>query len=208
MNEKKNERPVVAAFDFDGTLTYRDTLSSFLLYAAGPLRTFLYLLIQLPILVAFAAGRATRQETKERVLKQFFSGASIDKLRQMGEAFVRERLSRHLRPEAMQRLQWHREQGHRCVLVSASLDVYLEPWAESVGMDVALTSRVAFDGEGKVTGKLVGLNCRREEKVRRLRELLGPLEKYQIYAYGDSKGDKEMLEIADHPYYRKMPTEG
>lgn len=205
MNEKnKDERPVVAAFDFDGTLTYRDTLSSFLLYAAGPLKTTWCLLLQLPILVAFVLGRASRQEVKERVLKQFFAGESMDKLRHMGKIFAKEQLSRHLRPESMERLKWHLQQGHRCVLVSASVDVYLEPWAKSAGFSDALTSKVAFDAEGNVTGKLIGLNCRCQEKVRRLRELLGPLEKYHIYAYGDSRGDKEMLAIADHPYYRKM----
>ena len=202
-----DSRPVVAAFDFDGTLTYYDSLLFFFLYVVGPFKTLFYLLLQLPTLTLFAFGRKTRLETKEAILTQFLKGVPMEELREKGEAFAKEGLSRHLRPGALPRLKWHKKQGHRCVLVSASLDVYLEPWAKLVGFDDALTTRLAIDKEGKVTGKLFGPNCRAAEKVSRLIQLIGPLEKCRLYAYGDSRGDKELLEAADDPFYRKMPGE-
>lgn len=206
METVENERPIIAAFDFDGTLTYRDTLIDFLFFVVGPFKTIFYLLLQVPTLLAFVFGMVTRQQTKERILEQFFEGMPLEELKKKGKAFAKERLFRRLRPEGLLRLQWHLHKGHRCILISASLDVYLEHWAQFTGFHDALTSRLAADDEGKVTGKLVGLNCRSEEKVRRLKDLLGSLDNYQIYAYGDSKGDKELLEVADYPFYRKMPA--
>lgn len=202
--EKNDERPIVAAFDFDGTISYHDTLFHFFLYCVGTLKAFWYFFLKLPVLVSYVFGRSTRQETKESILKKFFEGLPIHQVRQLGAAFAKDILPKHMRPEALKRIQWHLDQGHQCILVSASIDVYLEPWAKMVGFDHTLTSQLAFDTEGKVTGNLIGLNCRRQEKVRRLKELLGPLEGYCIYAYGDSKGDKELLEAADYPFYRKM----
>lgn len=205
MSDKTSTHPTVAAFDFDGTLSYSDTLIFFLLYCVGPTRTVVYLLLQLPALIAFVLGKSTRQQIKERILKKFFGGIPIEEVRNKGMAFAQEKLFRHIRPKGLQRLQWHRNQGHRCVLVSASLDVYLQPWAQSVGFDDILSSRLKVSNDGKVTGKLEGLNCRRAEKVRRLTELLGPREHYRLYAYGDSHGDKELLETADYSFYREMP---
>jgi len=101
----------------------------------------------------------------------------------------------------MDRLQWHLEQGHRCIIVSASIDIYLEPWAESFGVHDVICSRLASPN-GFVTGKLMGANCWGPEKVRRLEEEFGNLEDYNLFAYGDSRGDRELLAAADHPFYR------
>lgn len=204
----KNNKPVIAAFDFDGTITYRDTTFFFLLFITGYVKTFLYMLTKIPILIAFVFGKASRQEAKESIFEAFLQGKSIGELKQLGEVFAKEILPKHVRGEALKRIQWHQEQGHRCVLISASIDTYLEPWAKLIGFQEALTSRLAVDERGNVTGKLDGLNCRKEEKVRRLKEILGPLDKYQIFAYGDSDGDRELLEAADFPYYRTMSDEG
>lgn len=192
----------IAAFDFDGTLTYRDTTLLFLIYVAGPFRTLLNLFLRIPKLAAWVLGKSTRQKTKESIFNIFFKGMNYDQIRQLGEKFARDKIPKHLRPDAMEKLQWHQQQGHRCVLISASLDVYLESWAQSQGFEAALTSRLAHNGTGTVDGSLIGLNCRREEKVRRLKEYLGGLDDYEIYAYGDSQGDKELLAIAHHPFLR------
>ena len=143
---------------------------------------------------------------KERAITRFFSGMTIDELKSYGAQFAKKRLGVKLKPEAIRRIEWHKKQGHRLILVSASLDVYLVPWATLAGFDDILTSRLEVDKEGKITGKLQGLNCRREEKTRRLEALLGPRESYELYAYGDSRGDRELLAYADHSFFRKMPV--
>ena len=206
-DKKKNpaELPVVAAFDFDGTITYRDTLFPFLFYVGGFVKTVGKLLWLSPMLAGYVMGIVSRQETKERVLTSFFQGMSLEKLRDYGKKFVEEKMPRLLKPEALQRLRWHQEQGHRCVLVTASVDAYVEPWAKQAGFDDIISSKIAVDSGSLITGKLAGNNCWGVEKTRRLEALLGPRDRYCLYAYGDSRGDLEMLAFADYTYYRKIP---
>jgi len=199
-------RPIVAAFDFDGTVSYRDTLLPFIFFVHGYFNGTLRLLSLLPTFILYVFGSKGRQETKEAVLARCFSAWSLHDLRRVGASYAKERLPALLRPEALSRLQWHLGEGHRCVLVSASLDIYLEPWTRQVGFDDLLSSRLMTDAEGLVSGKLVGRNCWGAEKIRLLEDLLGPREDYQLYAYGDSRGDYELLESADWAFYREMPA--
>jgi HAD superfamily hydrolase (TIGR01490 family) len=193
-------RPIVAAFDFDGTLTYRDSLLPFAIFVRGKLRSTAYLTLELPRLAGFVLKFVPRQIAKEALLKRFFGGEHIETLRKWGQEFAHKGLPFLLRPEAMEKFHWHKQQGHRCVLVSASVDVYLNPWAYHVGFDDVVSSRLAVGPDHLVSGRLEGANCWGPEKTRRLEELLGPKAHYILYAYGDSRGDQEMLSMADHAY--------
>lgn len=205
--EQKIEKTVVAVFDFDGTITFRDTLISFLVYAVGPVKFGLGLICLIPSILAFFLGFLDRQKLKERFLTYFFRGSSFEEAMKIAVAFDQEKMGALIRPEALKRLQWHQEQGHRCILVSASIDLYLTPWAKEMGFQDLLCSRLEVDSKGKITGKLVGKNCRSKEKVVRLKELLGDRSQYFVYAYGDSRGDDEMLAWSDKSYFRVMPEE-
>jgi phosphatidylglycerophosphatase C len=200
----KNSLPTVAAFDFDGTITYCDTLIPFLWSVAGPLATVIALFCQIPTFIACVLGNISRQEAKERVLTQCLRGKSWNEEVQKAEKFAKGSLNRFVRPTALRRIEWHRAQGHRCILVSATLDVYLKEWAMQNGFQNLICSRLEVDERGQITGHLKGANCRGEEKVRRLKELLGERENYLLFAYGDSPGDKEMLAFADFPFYRSL----
>lgn len=199
-----SQAQVIAAFDFDGTLTDRDTTLSFFIFNAGFWKTWMRIIRTIPKLIGFIFGVVTRLEAKESLFSLFYKGMGQKELATVGQRFAENCIAKFLKAEAMERLQWHRTQGHRCILISASLDVYLKPWGEKVGFEGVIASQLAFDHEGKATGKLEGLNCRKGEKVRRLKELVGPLNQYVIYAYGDSDGDQELLEAATHPFYRKF----
>lgn len=200
-------KPVVAAFDFDGTITTRDTLLPFLLFSAGKGPAMRKLAKLFPQFISFLFHQKTRHQVKESVLKQFFSGMPMTQLLELGEAFSKsEKLKQLLNPRALKRIEWHRRQNHRCILVSASLDVYLQPWTEDNGFHDLICSRVEVDEYGIVTGCLKGSNCRGPEKVRQLEKLLGPRSGYILYAYGDSNGDHDLLSFADYPFYKKMPN--
>jgi phosphatidylglycerophosphatase C len=201
---QKNNNNVIAAFDFDGTITYCDSGIFFLLYLSGFLKFLFYMTINIPVFMAFLIGKSGRQEIKEKIFAQFFKGTPLNQLRNKGETFSKNWLPKLLRKKALERIQWHRMQGHRLVLISASVDAYLDFWGKETGFHDVLCSKLAEDADGRATGKLLGPNCRKEEKVRRLKELLGSLNAFTIYAYGDSDGDKELLELADYPFYRCM----
>jgi len=194
-------KPIVAAFDFDGTLTYRDTLLPFLCFGNNPVHIYAKVGLKLPKLFRFSLGLASRQDAKEAVLA-LLKDMPYDRLCRKGVKFADAPLNKLLNPKAIHRLKWHQGHGHRCILVSANLDVYLHPWAKKMGFHDVITSQCAVSENGLFTGALLGANCWGPEKARRLQELLGPRDAYTLYAYGDSKGDKEMLALADFPCFR------
>lgn len=201
----ENELNTIAAFDFDGTLTTRDSLLPFFFFVAGPFKTLLRIALGLPALIAFQLGIKTRQEVKEFFLTRFFGGLSSVELHHLGEDFAKGYLQKMVLPHCMQQIKWHQERGHRCILVSASIETYLGPWARDAGFDDLICSQLKFDSLGNATGTLDGLNCWGPEKARRLTQLLGPKGTYRLYAYGDSRGDQELLALADYPYYKGKP---
>ena len=115
--------------------------------------------------------------------------------------FVKGPLRDWIRPAALRRLRWHQAQGHMTVLVSNAPENYLIPWGNSVGFDQVCGTRLEVQG-GRLTGRVDGKDCVGEEKVRRLKEVVKDLDQYHVFAYGDSEGDDELLEIADSPFYR------
>lgn len=199
-------RPVVAAFDFDGTLTRRDTLLPFLWQLAGPVGMAWRSLLLAPTLLGYGLRGISNDLAKEQVLQRFVAGMADSELRAQGQRYAQRVLPGQLRFDAMTRLAWHRQQGHRCVLISASIEHYVQPWAEANGFDAVLCTRLAVDAQGRLTGRYAGANCYGAEKARRLHAWLGRREDYLLYAYGDSRGDRELLAMADHAWYRRMPT--
>jgi HAD superfamily hydrolase (TIGR01490 family) len=197
-------KTTVAVFDFDKTITVCDSLVPFLIDLEGPWKTFAKLSWLLPSFIAFGLGNLPRQTVKEKILTSFLKDMPLTLLQERGRQYAQHNLNRLVKAEAIERLKWHQQKGHRCILVSASIDCYLMPWAQQHGFSDALTSILETTAENNVTGKLRGKNCWGEEKKRRLTELLGPKEQYVLYMYGDSQGDQELLEMADYPFYRKF----
>ncbi|MHB1676025.1 MAG: HAD family hydrolase [Sulfuriferula sp.] len=200
-------KAVVAAFDFDGTLTRGDSFLSFLRTIAGRRRFLLQMLGLSPSLLAYVLGAMSNHRVKNRLLAQFLRGKEVSSVEQVAQNFATGQLPGFIKPSALARLRWHQQEGHRCIIVSASLECYLRPWAATVGVAEVIGSQLAVDGE-VYTGALTGLNCYGAEKTRRLTALLGEREAYTLYAYGDSKGDRELLALADYAYYRQMPEAG
>lgn len=205
MSIEQASKPVVAAFDFDGTLTHRDTMFPFLLHAVGMTAFIRNVLMLAPTLAGYGLGLIRNDIAKERVFTRFLAGMHRDELSLMATQFAEQSVPRLLRPEAMRRLKWHMSQGHHCVIISASLENYVQPWALSVCFDDVIATRLEILEDGHISGKLSGANCFGTEKAKRLEALLGPRDSYTLYAYGDSSGDRELLKMADHAYYRLIP---
>ena len=197
------ELPTLAVFDFDGTLTQQDSLLPFLRMVVGQWQFWWGLLIMSPVLAGYALKLIPNWRAKEAVLTYFLSGLTEEKLQRLGQCFAIEQIPRLLSSKAVQRLRWHQEQGHQTVLVSASLEVYLLPWAKEMGFDQATGTQLEIQND-RLTGRILGKNCYGKEKVKRLRALLGDLSNYCVYAYGDSQGDRELLEVVNYPFYRPL----
>lgn len=198
------EKTTVAAFDLDDTLTFKDSLWPFLCLVKGWTTAALLITKQFPSVAAYLLKRISRQEFKERVLTAFFAGMSFEEIERQGQAFSEGHLDRLMRPVGLKKLQWHISQGHRCILVTAAIDVYAKQWGLRHGFEKVIASHLEITPSGKVTGRLQGLNCWGSEKTRRLQQYLGERNTYTLYAYGDSQGDREMLALADFPFYRRF----
>lgn len=203
----------VAAFDFDGTLSRRDTLVPFLALASGRAR-FAQACARLGLLGARRRLPARdRDRVKEELIRLLFTGRSEDELRHLGERYARDLLSDQLRPEVLQRLEQHLESGHETAFVSASLVYYLDPLAEQLGVHRVIAVEPAVT-DGHLTGELARPNVRAEQKALRLREWLDSVGAprpggTEIWAYGNSSGDHALLDMADHRYWlgsrRRVP---
>jgi phosphatidylglycerophosphatase C len=197
-----NQRPTVVAFDFDGTLTRGGSVVAFLLHVRGPVAVAAALLQQAPALLrAAVVGGAAADTTKEALFMRLLAGVPVEETERIGAAFAEEHLRRRLRPDARSRLEWHRKQGHHVVVVSASPECYVRPAAELLGAEAALATRLATGGE-LLTGRYEGKNCRGAEKYARVMgwirsQGLGPAQPV-LWAYGNSRGDRRLLEAADH----------
>jgi len=199
--------PVVAIFDFDGTLTRSDTLLPFLLFLAGPWRLAVGAASAAPSLVGYAAGMVRNDAAKERLLTFMLGGRTLSSVIETAQRFAVERIPGLLRPEAMARVRWHMDRGHRCIIASASLELYIRPWAIRAGFSDVLATRMGVDIADRLTGRFDGCNCYGAVKVKRMRTLLTSTTRHEIHAYGDSRGDRELLACADFAYYRRFPTE-
>lgn len=140
-------------------------------------------------------GDARRDQAKEALLVRLLAGRDLASLASVAEAFADDVVASRLRSDTRRRLEWHRDQGHELIIVSASPELYVVPLARRLGVEAVLATRLEVDGDGRLTGRLAGRNCRGPEKALRLREFLGP-EAVTLFAYGDSRGDRELLAMA------------
>lgn len=195
-------RPAVAAFDFDGTLTYGGSVVPFLRVVRGTLPVARALLQDLPRLFhAAIVGGTAADVAKEGLFMRLLAGLPVAEIEQAGAEFAEAHLRRRLRPDVRERLEWHRKQGHRVVVVSASPECYVRPAAALLGADAALATRLAVGGD-LLTGRYEGKNCRGAEKYARLMgwirsQGLGAAQPV-LWAYGNSRGDRRLLDAADH----------
>lgn len=200
----------IAAFDFDGTLSRRDTLVPFLAMASGRRR-----FAQVCGRLGLAGARRSvdlrdRDDVKQQLLRELFVGRDEEELRRLGARYARDLLSDQLRPDVLSRLEDHRRAGHEVLFVSASLVYYLEPLADLLGVCAVLAVEPA-QLDGRLTGELVRPNVRAEQKALRLREWLGapadgPVEGTRLWGYGNSSGDHELLQMSDHAFWLGRPN--
>jgi HAD superfamily hydrolase (TIGR01490 family) len=187
----------VAAFDFDGTLSTRDSFLPYLRIVAGTRDLARAIAAAAPALAASRRDPSQRDVAKAIMLRGTLAGRSEAYLRDVGARYARLVVARRLAPDTVARLEQHRAEGHDIVLVSASLHVYLDPIAELLGADAVLATALEVDADGRCTGEIAGANVRGLEKVYRLDAWLAGRD-VVIHAYGDSSGDDELLARAHH----------
>ncbi|ODT60676.1 MAG: hypothetical protein ABS77_09500 [Phenylobacterium sp. SCN 69-14] len=190
----------VVAFDFDGTLTTHDSYTAFLKWRAGPIRYALGLVKLAPAALAYL-GHRNRGRIKAAATREFLAGVTRERLETDARAFAELMAPRMLRPDAVRTWRRWSQRNATLVIVTASPEIIVAPFARGLGAEMLIGTELAFDARDRVTGAFATPNCRGAEKVRRLQAVFG--EEVQLRAaYGDTSGDTEMLAIADEPGYR------
>jgi len=202
-------KPVVAAFDFDGTLTHRDTLLPFLIRSLGWPKFLRALLLSAPWLAAYALRLMSNHRAKARLLQVSLAGWSQAQAQGAAAHFVHDYLPGQWRVWGLQQLVQHQRQGHRCVIVSASPGIYLHAVGMSLGVDAVLCTEMELRQDGCYSGRMATPNCHGQQKALRLqawlRATLGEGALPELHAYGDTHGDLPLLNLADHAWYRGKP---
>lgn len=192
----------LALFDFDGTITTKDSLIEFLKFSMGASTFYKGLITLSPILVAYKLGLIKNSAAKQKLISYFFKGWSLERFQNICDDYSLNQIDKIVRPEAKARIAWHKKQGHRIVVVSASIENWLYQWCKREEIELKGT-KLELENS-LLTGKFSTPNCFGQEKVNRVLSCFN-LEEYEsIYAYGDSKGDAELLTLATHRYYRKF----
>jgi phosphatidylglycerophosphatase C len=190
----------LALFDFDGTITSRDSLFDFIIYTFGWKRFLIGCLLRSPAMLACALKMIPRDKAKEELLSFHVAGINGEEFKAMGSQYSRKRLPNIIRENAFKKIQWHQLQGHTVAVVSASIECWLADWCKKNDLDLIAT-RLEVKNK-RVTGKFASRNCAGREKIVRIKEKYDLKRFVYIYAYGNSSGDKEMLELADERYYK------
>lgn len=198
------DSPVVAAFDLDGTLTEGGSVFHWLRFVAGDSTVARAALpLMGPLIVGAIRSGHWADSAKERLFRAVLAGRDVDEVTAASREFILHHLSEEGRPQVLARLNWHREQGHDVVLVSASPQIYVDILVAEFKITGGLGTRLAVDTRGKLTGSYLGKNCRGTEKMRRLNEWISSRH-YDIdpviFAYGNSRGDRRLLAGATHPF--------
>ncbi|HEY0679698.1 MAG TPA: HAD family hydrolase [Chitinophagaceae bacterium] len=191
---------LIAFFDFDGTITTRDTLLEIIKYHKGSSRFYAGFLLNAPYILAWKLGLIPNYAAKERIMRHFFSGMPIQDFQSGCDSFAKDVLPGLLRPKALLEIKRLQELGAEIVIVSASPGQWSELWRKQVGVQ-SLATKLAVNGT-KLTGRFDGKNCHGEEKVNRIREAYDLSMYDEIYCYGDTPGDKPMLKLGTISFYK------
>ena len=207
----------LALFDFDGTITKKDSLLHFIKFAIGSIRFYIGLLVLSPTLLRLKMQWLNPQVAKERLIyfylknkncslrydsKVYFylKNFTISQLQEIVEIYTHSTLQNIFRKTALERLTWHKAQGHDIYIVSASPELWLAEWCknENIGL---IATKLAFKN-GKLIEKFASPNCNGEEKVNRIRQEINLQQFDYIFAYGDTKGDFPMLSLAHKTHFQ------
>lgn len=190
----------IAFFDFDGTITTRDTMLELIRFHAGNTGFFLGFLLYSPWLVAYRLKLISNQLAKEKVIGYFFRKMDAGKFDRLCEAFCTEVLPALIRKKALHEIELLKSKGAEVVVVSASPENWVECWCRSMGIQCLATRLVISDN--RLTGRIAGRNCHGEEKVSRIREHYRLEEYNEVLCYGDTNGDKPFLKLATISFYK------
>jgi len=201
MSADKNTPVNIIAFDFDGTITVTDTLKIFFRYQAGNLKWTFVILKLLPIFLGYVLKLVHRDAVKASLVKSFLTGVDAQEFQARADQYAKDVIPGLIRPNALEALIKKNNGPDKVYIVSASLSAYIIPWAKSHGVNNVIATDLEIV-DGKLTGRLDGANCWGPGKLVKIDAELGNNTYILKEAYGDTRGDREMLHAAEESFFK------
>jgi HAD superfamily hydrolase (TIGR01490 family) len=199
VSEKK-----IAFFDFDGTITKKDTLLEVIKFQKGKMAFYTGFLLNTPWLIAYKLNLIPNDQAKQKILTYFFAGTAESVFQEKCDLFADRKLPALIRPAALTEIEQLRTHGFEMVVISASAGNWIRNWTNRLSLKLIATKLEVKNG--LITGGIEGKNCHGEQKVACIREQWNLSEYKEIFIYGDSSGDKPMLALATKSFYKPFRT--
>lgn len=197
-----SEKTALALFDFDGTISNKDSFVAFMKFTHGTPVFVFRMAMGFLTFFGWKIGLVKSHYTKVKALRSFYKGWTEERMTEARKSFTESIIPNILFAKAIERIKWHQAEGHRVIVVTASCDAWLGDWTKQMGLEILCTEMELKNGV--YTGELSKPNCRGTEKVNRVKQHLN-IENYsEIYAYGNDHGDNQLLAMADHPHFREF----
>lgn len=200
--QNQTSQNIAAYFDFDGTLTFKDTLVPFLIHCVGWAKFIISLPCILPYVILYLLNMITNEEAKQRTITVLLKGRTFADIEKQAMSFAYGHISKYIKPQIFARLEYHKEHGHKVILISANLAIYLRYWAIIHKIDGVIGTEIEFV-DNIANGKLATRNCYGIHKLLRLRQYLeeNKIDFTYSYGYGNSRGDFELLDYVNEGYW-------
>lgn len=185
-------------FDFDGTLTYSDTMFLFLKFYNTP-KFHLQFAKHIPLFILLKLKLANAEKVKKSFISSVLKGESKSKIDKKSLEFFEKSYPSIIRSNALEFIKNIDKGQIDSYIVSASLDLWVQPFAEKFGMHLLATKAEFVNGI--FTGNFVGSNCNGAEKLSRIKEAISGKKFDKTIAFGDTSGDREMLDWANESHF-------
>lgn len=200
--KNKKKKVTIAVFDFDGTITKRDTFNHIIIKNFGLLNFIICFIFASPFVLFYLLGFVRNDVPKTFIFRWFFKGMPYNKFKSICIDYNK-KIDHIIKKNALNKINYHLKSGHIVIINSASILDWVGLWASKKRLHYAIATEVEIIN-GLLSGNFSTRCCYGEEKVRRMLEIFPDLDSYTIYAYGDSRGDNQLLSIADKPFYKSF----
>lgn len=192
----------IAAFDFDGTITNKDTFLEFIKFTEGSIKFYMVFLLFSPLLVAYKLKLYPNWKIKQQIFSFIYKGKDRSTFNNLCKNFFLQVGKGIIKPQAIEHIKKCQKEKTEILIVSASIENWITPFAQYLNIKTVLATKIETNANDKITGRFTTPNCYGMEKVNRISQLFPNRNDYTLSAYGDSKGDKALLAFADKRFYR------
>lgn len=190
----------IAFFDLDGTVTSKDTFMDFIIFCRGKWSFYSKLAYLSPFIILYILKLYPSLKMKEKFFQAFLAHYKPAELEKLGKSYSANRLPEIVYQEAIERIEWHKKNNHRVIILTASSPIWLSEWCKSNQLELIGTQFQLLNG--KYTGKISGKNLYGVEKLLVVESMLSKDNELISYGYGDSQADKYFLDVMNHSYYK------